>query len=144
MKNILVLCTGNSCRSQMAEGYLKKYLHQKSNVYSAGVKNHEINSKAVAIMKMDDIDISNQTSNHILEYENIDFDFVITVCDHANETCPNFYSQNAVRLHKNFFDPSSHKTENNWIKLFQKSRDEIKLYCINFCKKYFNLEKLAE
>ena len=144
MKNILVLCTGNSCRSQMAEGYLKKYLQQKSNVYSAGVKNHEINSKAVAIMKMDDIDISNQTSNHILEYENIDFDFVITVCDHANETCPNFYSQNAVRLHQNFFDPSSHKTENNWIKLFQKSRDEIKLYCINFCKKYFNLEKLAE
>ena len=144
MKNILVLCTGNSCRSQMAEGYLKKYLQQKSNVYSAGVKNHEINSKAVAIMKMDDIDISNQTSNHILEYENIDFDFVINVCDHANETCPNFYSQNAVRLHQNFFDPSSHKTENNWIKLFQKSRDEIKLYCINFCKKYFNLEKLAE
>ena len=144
MKNILVLCTGNSCRSQMAEGYLKKYLHQKSNVYSAGVKNHEINSKAIEIMKMDDIDISNQTSNHILEYENIDFDFVITVCDHANETCPNFYSKNSIRLHQNFFDPSSHKTENNWIKLFQKSRNEIKLYCINFCKKYFNLEKLAE
>ena len=144
MKNILVLCTGNSCRSQMAEGYLKKYLHQKSNVYSAGVKNHEINSKAIEIMKMDDIDISNQTSNHILEYENIDFDFVITVCDHANETCPNFYSKNAIRLHQNFFDPSSQKTKNNWIKLFQKSRDEIKLYCLNFCKKYFNLEKLAE
>ena len=69
MKNIIVLCTGNSCRSQMAEGYLKKYLHQKANVYSAGVKNHEINPKAVEIMKMDGIDISNHTSNHVLEYE---------------------------------------------------------------------------
>ena len=138
MKKILVLCTGNSCRSQMAEGYLKKYLNQKSNVYSAGVKNHEINSKAIEIMKMDDIDISNHTSNHVLEYENIDFDFVITVCDHANETCPNLYSENAVRLHQNFFDPSSHKIENNWIKLFQKSRDEIKLYCMDFKKKYFS------
>lgn len=128
----------------MAEGYLKKYLYQKVNVYSAGVKNHEINSKAIEIMKMDDIDISNQTSNHVLEYEKIDLDFIITVCDHANETCPNFYSRNALRLHQNFFDPSSDNTKNNWKKLFQKSRDEIKLYCINFCKKYFNMEKLAE
>ena len=128
----------------MAEGYLKKYLFQKANVYSAGLKNHEINSKAIEIMKMDDIDISNQTSNHVLEYGNIDLDFIITVCDHANEACPNFYSQNAVRLHQNFFDPSIDKTEKKWKKLFQKSRDEIKLYCINFCKKYFNLKKLAE
>ena len=78
------------------------------------------------------------------EYEKLDLDFIITVCDHANETCPNFNCQNAVRLHQNFFDPSSDNTENNWKKLFQKSRDEIKLYCLNFCKKYFNLEKLAE
>ncbi len=128
----------------MAEGYLKKYLHQKANVYSAGVKNHEINSKAIEIMKMDDVDISNHTSNHVSEYEKPDLDFIITVCDHANETCPNFNCQNAVRLHQNFFDPSSDNTKNNWKKLFQKSRDEIKLYCLNFCKKYFNLEKLAE
>ena len=128
----------------MTEGYLKKYLHQKANVYSAGVKNHEINSKAIEIMKMDDVDISNHKSNHVLDYEKIDLDFIITVCDHANETCPNFYSKNAVRLHQNFFDPSSDNNENNWKKLFQKSRDEIKLYCLNFCKKYFNLEKLAE
>ncbi len=128
----------------MAEGYLKKYLHQKANVFSAGVKNHEINSKAIEIMKMDDVDISNHKSNHVLDYEKIDLDFIITVCDHANETCPNFYSENAVRLHQKFFDPSSDNTENNWKKLFQKSRDEIKLYCVNFCKKYFNLEKLAE
>ena len=95
-------------------------------------------------MKMDYIDISNHTSNHVLEYEKIDLDFIITVCDHANETCPNFYCQNTIRLHQNFFDPSSYKAEKNWKKLFQKSRDEIKLYCVNFCKKYFNLEKLAE
>ena len=84
------------------------------------------------------------TSNHFFEYEKIDFDFIITVCDHANETCPNFYCQNAIRLHQNFFDPSTDKAEKNWKKLFQKSRDEIKLYCVNFCKKYFNMEKLAE
>ena len=128
----------------MAEGYLKKYLYQKANVYSAGVKNHEINSKAIEIMKMDDIDISNHTSNHVFEYEKIDFEFIITVCDNANETCPNFYCQNAIRLHQKIFDPSSYKAEKNWKKLFQKSRDEIKLYCVNFCKKYFNMEKLAE
>ena len=118
----------------MAEGYLKKYLHQKANVYSAGVKNHEINSKAIEIMKMDDVDISNHSSNHVLEYEKIDLDFIITVCDHANETCPNFYSKNAVRLHQNFFDPSSDNNENNWKKLFQKSRDEIKYIVLIFVK----------
>jgi len=138
MKNVIVLCTGNSCRSQMAEGYLKKYLHQKANVYSAGVKNHEINPKAVEIMKMDGIDISNHTSNHVLEYEKIDFDFIITVCDHANETCPSFYSQNAIRLHRNFFDPSHSKSENNWKELFEKCRDEIKLFCLEFSREFFN------
>ena len=138
MKNVIVLCTGNSCRSQMAEGYLKKYLHQKANVYSAGVKNHEINPKAVEIMKMDGIDISNHTSNHVLEYEKIDFDFIITVCDHANETCPNFYSQNAIKLHRNFFDPSHSKSENNWKELFEKCRDEIKLFCLKFSREFFS------
>ena len=137
MKNIIVLCTGNSCRSQMAEGYLKKYLHQKANVYSAGVKNHEINPKAVEIMKMDGIDISNHTSNHVLEYEKIDFDFIITVCDHANETCPSFFSNKAVRIHKNFFDPSKIEDKEKLIYEFEKCRNEIKKFCQEFSLEYF-------
>ena len=137
MKNVIVLCTGNSCRSQIAEGYLKKILKQKANVFSAGVKNHEINPKAVEIMKKDNIDISNHTSNHILEYEKIDFDYIITVCDHANETCPNFFSEKALKLHQNFFDPSINNNDDNWEESFKKCRNEIKLFCKNFSKKYF-------
>jgi arsenate reductase len=78
-KKILLLCTGNSCRSQIAHGYLQKFANGKADVYSAGVETHGVNFKAIAIMKEDGIDISNHTSNHIDEYRNIDFDFVITV-----------------------------------------------------------------
>ena len=74
----------------------------------------------------------------LVEYKKIDFDFIITVCDHANETCPNFYSQNAIRLHRNFFDPSQSKSENNWKELFEKCRDEIKLFCLEFSKEFFS------
>jgi arsenate reductase len=121
----------------MAEGYLKIFKN-KATIYSAGVKNHEINQKAVFIMKKDNINISNHTSNHILEYQNLTFDFIITVCDHANETCPNFYSKKAVRIHHDFFDPSNSEFEDNWEESFKKSRDEIKLYCMDFKKKYFS------
>ena len=81
MKNILVLCTGNSCRSQLAEGYLKYFAGDKANVYSAGVETHGVNPKAIATMQKDGIDISNHTSNNILEYTGVEFDYVITVCD---------------------------------------------------------------
>ena len=74
MKNILVLCTGNSCRSQMAHGYLKRYTDGKATVYSAGIETHGLNPDAVAIMKADGFDISNHTSNHVDEYAHIDFD----------------------------------------------------------------------
>ena len=75
MKNILVLCTGNSCRSQIAHGYLKTFVADKANVYSAGVETHGVNPKAVATMLEDGIDISNHTSNNVLEYTGVDFDF---------------------------------------------------------------------
>ena len=88
MKNILVICTGNSCRSQIAQGYLEFFLNNKANIYSAGVETHGINKYAVKVMIMDNIDIENNTSNLVDEYLQIDFDFIITVCDHANETCP--------------------------------------------------------
>ncbi|HLT32878.1 MAG TPA: arsenate reductase ArsC, partial [Aquaticitalea sp.] len=87
-KNILVLCTGNSCRSQMAHGYLNQMTQGRAKIYSAGIETHGLNRGAVSIMKEDGIDISHHTSNHVDEYSNVDFDFIITVCDHANENCP--------------------------------------------------------
>ena len=92
MKRILVLCTGNSCRSQIAEGYLKHLAKEKAEVYSAGIETHGVNPKAIAIMIEDGINISKHTSNNVNEYRDIDFDFVITVCDNAKEQCPVFPS----------------------------------------------------
>ena len=137
MKRILVLCTGNSCRSQMAEGYLKGFLIGKAEIYSAGVENHMINKNVIKIMKRDGIDISKNTSNHVSEYEHINFNFIITVCDHAHETCPNFFSNRAVRIHKNFFDPSKIEDEEKLIFGFEKCRNEIKKFCQEFCTTYF-------
>ena len=134
MKNVLVLCTGNSCRSQMAHGYLNKFLdNRKVKVYSAGVETHGLNPGAVAIMKEDGIDITHHTSNNVDEYKDIDFDFIITVCDHANENCPYIPSKNAKRLHHNFFDPSKViGTEKEKNAAFLKARNEIKKYFKEF------------
>ena len=99
MSTILVLCTGNSCRSQMAEGYLKMLGAGKHTVYSAGVETHGVNPRAVTIMAEDGIDISNHTSNHVDEYGQIEFDHIITVCDHAQERCPVFPSS-AQKYHQ--------------------------------------------
>ncbi|MCX6207919.1 MAG: arsenate reductase ArsC [Bacteroidetes bacterium] len=132
MKKVLVLCTGNSCRSQIAEGYLKYFAKDKATIYSAGVETHGVNPKAVAIMKEDGIDISNHTSNNIEEYKNIDFDFVITVCDNAKERCP-FFSGKAVKFHYNFPDPAKATgTEEETLEQFRKVRQMIKDYCNKF------------
>lgn len=129
MKNILVLCTGNSCRSQIAEGYLRKFVQGKANVYSAGIEMHGVNPKAIATMKEDGVDISRQTSNNVDEYQDIDFDYVITVCDNANERCPVFPS-GAKKFHHNFPDPAKGKgTEGEIEEQFRKIRDHIKDYC---------------
>jgi arsenate reductase len=137
MKNILVLCTGNSCRSQMAHGYLNHFTNGKARIYSAGIETHGVNPKAIAIMNEGGIDISKHTSNLVTEYETVDFDFIITVCDHANENCPFIPSKNAVRLHHNFFDPSKIKgTIKDTHSAFEKARNEIKEYCENFSIKY--------
>lgn len=133
MKNILVLCTGNSCRSQMAHAYLEKFGQEKLNVYSAGIETHGLNPGAVSILKEDGIDITHHTSNHVNEYEKIEFDFIITVCDHANENCPFIPSKNALRLHHNFYDPSKVVgSEEEKHAAFEKARNEIKDYCKNF------------
>tara|TARA_R110002020_G_scaffold243974_1_gene457559 strand:- start:1408 stop:1848 length:441 start_codon:yes stop_codon:yes gene_type:complete len=133
MKNVLVLCTGNSCRSQMAHGYLKHFAKERATIYSAGIETHGLNQQAVAIMKQDGIDISSHTSNHVDEYAAIDFDFIITVCDHANENCPFIPSENAVRLHQNFKDPSKVEgSEEEVQKTFKTTRNEIKAWCEKF------------
>jgi arsenate reductase len=131
-KKILVLCTGNSCRSQIAEGYLRHFAENKADVYSAGVETHGVNPKAIATMQEDGIDISNHTSNNIDEYRNIDFDFVITVCDNAKERCP-YFPTKAKKFHQNFPDPAKATgTEEEIIAEFRKVRQLIKEYCIQF------------
>lgn len=135
MKNILVLCTGNSCRSQMAHGYLKAMGNSQIAVYSAGIETHGLNPGAVSIMKEDGIDISGHTSNHVDEYQNIDWDYIITVCDHAKENCPFIPSKNAKRLHHNFSDPSKVTgTDTEIHQAFENTRNEIRAYLQNFLK----------
>ncbi|SDF13128.1 arsenate reductase [Dyadobacter soli] len=134
MKKILVLCTGNSCRSQIAEGYLRHFAGSKAIVYSAGVETHGVNPKAIAIMAEDGIDISNHTSNHIDEYSNIDFDFVITVCDNAKERCP-YFPTNAKKFHHNFPDPAKASgTGQEVMNAFRAVREQVKAYSETFVK----------
>ena len=137
MKKILVLCTGNSCRSQIAHGYLKKLTEGRAEVFSAGVETHGVNPRAISTMKEDGIDISMHSSNNILEYENIDFDYVITVCDNAKERCP-FFPGSAKKFHYNFPDPAKASGSPEEINdAFSQVRDMIKDYCIKFVSENF-------
>lgn len=136
MKKILVLCTGNSCRSQIAEGYLKHFAADQATVYSAGIETHGVNPRAIAIMQEDSIDISGHTSNHIDEYSNIGFDYIITVCDNANERCP-YFPSHAKKLHYNFPDPAKAVgTEEEIMQQFRTVRDMIKEYCKAFVSQH--------
>ncbi|MBA9072270.1 arsenate reductase [Flavobacterium gossypii] len=131
-KKILVLCTGNSCRSQMAEGYLRHFAGDKAVIVSAGVETHGVNPKAIAIMQEDGIDIAYHTSNNLDEYLDIDFDFVITVCDNAKENCP-FFPTKALRFHHNFPDPAKALgTEDEIKEQFRHTRELIKDYSRKF------------
>jgi len=135
MKNILVLCTGNSCRSQIAEGYLRHYAGDQARIYSAGIETHGVNPRAIQVMAEDHIDISNHTSNHVNEYTDIPFDFVITVCDNANEACP-YFPGNVKRFHFNFPDPAKAKgTEEEILNEFRRVREMIKVYSAEFVQK---------
>lgn len=139
MKKVLVLCTGNSCRSQIAEGYLKHFAKDKAQIYSAGIETHGVNPKAIATMAADGIDISNHTSNNVNEYASVDFDFVITVCDNAKESCP-YFPTKAKKLHYNFPDPAKATgTAEEVTAEFERVREMIKAYCESFVKE--NLAK---
>ena len=123
----------------MAHGYLKNMLAEDATVYSAGVKKHDLNLEAVKVMELDEIDISDHTSNLIEDYLNIQFNYIITVCDHANESCPIFSNTESVKLHKNFVDPSKIEFENDEKKVqkFINVRNQIKTYCLDFANKFF-------
>jgi arsenate reductase len=132
MKKVLVLCTGNSCRSQIAEGYLRHFAGNNAIIYSAGIETHGVNPKAIEVMAEDGIDISLHTSNNVSEYAAVHFDCVITVCDNANEACP-FFPGITRRFHQDFPDPA--KTTGNKEQVmdeFRKVRDRIKIYAKDF------------
>lgn len=138
MKKILVLCTGNSCRSQIAEGYLRYFAQEKAVIYSAGVETHGVNPRAIATMREDGIDISAHTSNYITEYRDVDFDYVITVCDNAKERCP-YFPGNAEKFHYNFPDPAKATgTEAEIMEQFRVVREQIKQYSKDFIEHHFS------
>jgi arsenate reductase (thioredoxin) len=126
-KRILILCTGNSCRSQMAEGFLKSF-DKELEVYSAGTKPAEkVNQYAVKVMKEAGIDISGGIPEDVNKYIDRSFDYVITVCDNAKETCPVFLGDVKERLHIGFEDPAEAEgTEEEVLPLYRRVRDEIK------------------
>lgn len=130
---ILILCTGNSCRSQMAQGFLQSF-DTRNEICSAGTfPSSKINSNAVKVMGEAGIDISGNKPKNVSQYLNEEWDFVITVCDDANETCPVFPGKVKQRFHFAFEDPSNFKgTETETLNVFRRTRDEIKSVFYNF------------
>jgi len=141
-KKVLILCTGNSCRSQMAEGLINHYLSDKCEAYSAGVAPSIVNSRAMQVMSEIGIDISQYRSKSVMEFLNRnDLDLVITVCDHARETCPVFFNP-VEQIHIGFTDPVSYAAESDEIALFKfrQIRDDIKNRLIPFLEEYYDKE----
>ncbi len=131
-KSLLILCTGNSCRSQMMEAYIRFFAKDKIDVKSAGIEVHGVNKNAIKIMAEDGIDIGKYTSNNVDEYMEIKFDYIITVCDNALESCPVFPS-NAIKIHHNFSDPAKAIGSNEEIIVeFRKVRNQIKVWANEF------------
>ena len=126
-KKILILCTGNSCRSQMAEGFLKSF-DNNLEVYSAGTNPAtQVHPKAIQVMKEVGIDISGNYPKSVEKFLNESFDYVITVCDNAKESCPVFTGEVGKQLHIGFEDPAEAKgTEEEILSIFRKVRDQIK------------------
>jgi arsenate reductase len=127
MKQVLILCTGNSARSQMAEGLLRAIAGDKFQVESAGIISSFVRPQAIDAMKELDIDISGHRSKSVDEFQGREFDYVITVCDNAKESCPVFPG-NTRRIHWSFDDPAEVEgTEEEKLDLFRRVRDEIKI-----------------
>jgi arsenate reductase len=128
---VLFVCTGNSCRSQMAEGWARHLKGDIIDAYSAGLMPTPVHPRAVKVMKEAGVDISKQKSKHICDLIGTDFDYVITVCDYARQQCPMIRSSARI-LHRGFEDPSFLEgTEDEIMAAFRKTRDEIKDLIIN-------------
>jgi arsenate reductase len=133
-KRVLILCTGNSARSQMAEGLLRHDAGDRFDVRSAGTKPSSVRPEAIAVMRELEIDISGQRSKHVSEFDGQDFDYVITVCESARETCPVFFGK-ARRLHRDFEDPAAFAgSEEQRLAVFRKVRDELRAFLAEFSK----------
>ncbi|GAB4017406.1 MAG: arsenate reductase ArsC [Bdellovibrio sp.] len=132
-KNVLFLCTGNSCRSQIAEGWGKSLKGDKFNFYSAGTKKHGLNPRAVQVMKEVGVDISAHESNTTDELPKVTMDFVFTVCSDAHENCP--YFPGGKIIHTGFDDPprltKEMTNEEEILKIYRRVRDEIKDMVLN-------------
>ncbi len=133
MREVLILCTGNSCRSQMAEGLLS-YFSANTKVYSAGTKPEKVNPFAIKAMAEIGIDISKNSSNHVDEYANIDFDYVFTVCDNAKEICP-VYPKAKQMIHHSFIDPADAKgSASEQLAVYVNVRNQLSDYFKDFFK----------
>jgi len=130
-KKVLFLCTGNSCRSQMAEGWSKALMNEHVDAYSAGIETHGLNPHAVAVMAEAGIDISRHQSKNIADLSDIHFDVIYTVCDHANQSCPSFTAATKV-VHTPFDDPPKlaeySNDEESKLDCYRQVRDEIKQF----------------
>jgi arsenate reductase len=130
-QKILFLCTGNSCRSQMAEGWVRKLWPDRYDVYSAGIETHGLNPNAVKVMAEAGVDISGHWSKHLNEVRDVAFDWVITVCDNAYEQCPLFPGKTRV-VHVGFDDPprlaKTAKSEQETLDCYRRVRDEIRKF----------------
>jgi arsenate reductase len=126
---LLFLCTGNSCRSQMAEGWARALLGDAFDVFSAGLETHGLNPYAVKVMAEAGVDISSHKSQLLSEFDGVDFDYVVTVCDHAHESCPVF-SGNAKVIHHSFADPpklvAHNASDKDRLNAFRQVRDKIR------------------
>jgi arsenate reductase (thioredoxin) len=133
-KRVLILCTGNSARSQMAEGLLRHDAGDRFEVESAGTKASFVRPEAIAAMREAGIDISEHRSKNVDEFQGQDFDYVITVCDNARETCPVFFG-GAQKLHHDFEDPAlATGTAEDKLAVFRRVRDDLRDYLRAFAK----------
>ncbi len=134
-KSIIFICSGNSCRSQLAEGFMRYYFGDTFDVYSAGLLPSYVNPAAIEVMEEEGIDISMHTSDSVDKYLDMSFDYVITVCDHANESCPMFSGAVKNRLHWSFEDPvHASGTEEEIMTKFREVRDLIKTRITGYFK----------
>ena len=128
---ILFLCTGNSCRSQMAEGWARALKSACIEAYSAGIETHGMNPRAAKVMAEAGVDISGHRSKHVDELKGVEFDYVVTVCDNAHESCPLFPGQTQV-VHVGFDDPPrlarEAKTDEEKLDCYRRVRDEIRKF----------------